>query len=301
MSTVPIAPHPLLSDCHSAALVTADGSVDWLCFPRFDSPSIFGRLLDDAAGHWSIRPAGAYTASRRYLDRTLVLETSFRTQGGTVLVTDALATGAGSRGHALGRGAPHLLIRSVACVGGPVEVEMSYAPRPEYGLLRPLLSQADGGVTARGGAEWLVLSSPVSLTTQRSTATARIPMAAGETLVFALQRSTLEEHSGRVLRGLMFLGSLVEVDELVVRPFRPAARRLVDLGREDGNGSRHGKGRGVQDPDGILPAGTSTRNRWIPFPDEAALAGVLVAKQPRRWSSPWCRETAGGCTTSVPP
>ena len=93
--------------------------MDWLCFPRFDSPSVFGRLLDDAAGHWSIRPAGAYTASRRYLDRTLVLETSFRTQGGTVVVTDALATGAGTRGHALGRGAPHLLIRSVACVGGP--------------------------------------------------------------------------------------------------------------------------------------------------------------------------------------
>jgi alpha,alpha-trehalase len=200
MSTVPIAAHALLSDCHSAALVTADGSVDWLCFPRFDSPSIFGRLLDDAAGHWSIRPARAYTASRRYLDRTLVLETSFRTQGGTVVVTDALATGAGTRGHALGRGAPHLLIRSVACVGGPVEVEMSYAPRPEYGLLRPLLSQADGGVTARGGAEWLVLSSPVPLTTQRSTATARIPMAAGETLVFALQRSTLEEQPARIWR-----------------------------------------------------------------------------------------------------
>jgi len=128
MSTVPIAAHALLSDCHSAALVTADGSVDWLCFPRFDSPSIFGRLLDDAAGHWSIRPAGGYTASRRYLDRTLVLATTFRTQGGTVVVTDTLATGTGTRGHALGSGPPHLLIRSIACVGGPVDVEMSFAP-----------------------------------------------------------------------------------------------------------------------------------------------------------------------------
>ena len=65
MSSTPIAAHALLSDCHSAALVTADGSVDWLCFPRFDSASVFGRLLDERAGHWSIRPAGAYTVTRR--------------------------------------------------------------------------------------------------------------------------------------------------------------------------------------------------------------------------------------------
>src|SRR5690349_5800616 len=120
MSRVPIAAHALVSDCHSAALVTTDGSVDWLCFPRFDSPSVFGRLLDDAAGHWSIRPAGEYTGSRRYVDRTLVLETTFRTGTGTVTVTDALAMGADNLGHELGRGAPHLLIRSVTGVDGEV-------------------------------------------------------------------------------------------------------------------------------------------------------------------------------------
>jgi GH15 family glucan-1,4-alpha-glucosidase len=129
--------------------------VDWLCFPRFDSPSVFGRLLDDEAGHWSIRPAGEYTNSRRYVDRTLVLETAFRTATGALRLTDGLAMGAENRGHALGRGAPHLLIRSLTCVAGDVEVDVSYQPRPEYGLLRPLLSHVDGGVTARGGAEWL--------------------------------------------------------------------------------------------------------------------------------------------------
>ena len=198
MSTVPIAAHALLSDCHSAALTTADGSVDWLCFPRFDSPSIFGRLLDDAAGHFSIRPAGPYTASRRYLDRTLVLQTTFRTGDGTVVVTDALATGAGNDGHALGAGAPHLLIRSVACVRGRADVEVEYAPRPEYGLLRPLLSAVDGGVTARGGAEWLVLSCPAETAVHGSTATARIAMTAGSTVVLALHRSTLEETPARI-------------------------------------------------------------------------------------------------------
>ena len=73
MSDVPIAAHALLSDCHGAALVTMAGSVDWLCWPRFDSPSVFGRLLDDVAGHWSIRPVGEYSTSRRYVDCTLVL------------------------------------------------------------------------------------------------------------------------------------------------------------------------------------------------------------------------------------
>jgi GH15 family glucan-1,4-alpha-glucosidase len=200
MSTVPIAAHALLSDCHSAALTTADGSVDWLCFPRFDSPSVFGRLLDDDGGHWSIRPTGEYTANRRYLDRTLVLETTFRTPEGIVVLTEALAMGAGNYGHSLGRDAPHLLIRSLTCVEGVAEVDVSYAPRPEYGLLRPLLSHVDGGVTARGGAEWLVLSTPIPLVLRDSTATARIPMTAGTTLTFALHRSTLEEQPARIWR-----------------------------------------------------------------------------------------------------
>ena len=198
MSAVPIAAHALLSDCHSAALTTSEGSVDWLCFPRFDSPSVFGRLLDDSAGHWSIRPVGEHTVERRYLDRTLVLETTFHCAGGTVVLTEALATGAGNTGHGLGRDAPHLLIRSITGAGGPVEVDIAYAPRPEYGLLRPLLSRVDGGVTARGGAEWLVLTSPVPLELAGSTATARITLTPGRTYAFALHRSTLEQAPARI-------------------------------------------------------------------------------------------------------
>ena len=87
VSTTPIADYALLSDRHSAALVSRDGSIDWLCFPRFDSPSIFGRLLGDAAGHWAIRATGATEVTRRYLDRTMVLETTFRTPTGTSLVS----------------------------------------------------------------------------------------------------------------------------------------------------------------------------------------------------------------------
>ncbi len=82
MSSTPIADHALLSDCHSAALVSREGSVEWLCFPRFDSPSVFGRLLDDEAGHWSIRPAADFRVTRRYLNKTMVLETTFATAAG---------------------------------------------------------------------------------------------------------------------------------------------------------------------------------------------------------------------------
>src|SRR6516165_8354411 len=106
MSTRAIGDYALLSDRHSAALVSRDGSIDWLCFPRFDSPSIFGRLLGQEAGHWSIRATGATQVTRRYLDRTMVLQSTFRTPTGVVAVTDALAMGDSNRGHQLGKGAP---------------------------------------------------------------------------------------------------------------------------------------------------------------------------------------------------
>ena len=95
MSSEPIASYALLSDCSSAALVSASGSVDWLCFPRFDSPSVFGRLLGREAGFWSIRPVGAHTATRRYLGPTMVLETTFTTATGVVTLTDLMPRGDG--------------------------------------------------------------------------------------------------------------------------------------------------------------------------------------------------------------
>src|SRR5438874_13720725 len=98
----PVADYALLADCNTAALVARDGSIDWLCLPRYDSESVFGRILDPAAGHWSIRPAAAFTSERRYLPGTLVIETTFTTDTGTAKVTDALAFGEGQRHHDLG-------------------------------------------------------------------------------------------------------------------------------------------------------------------------------------------------------
>src|SRR4051812_24230273 len=130
---LPIADYALLSDCHSAALVGRDGSIDWFCLPRFDSPALFARILDPDAGHWQIAPAGDFEAERRYLPGTLMIETTFRTAAGVARVTDALCFKPGQRGHEVGRQAPHELLRLVEGVSGDVELEMTLAPRPEYG------------------------------------------------------------------------------------------------------------------------------------------------------------------------
>ena len=82
----PIADYALLADCSSAALLGRDGSIDWLCMPRYDSPAIFARILDPEAGHWSIRPAGRFTVERRYLPGTLIVETTFATDSGLSLI-----------------------------------------------------------------------------------------------------------------------------------------------------------------------------------------------------------------------
>ncbi|HEY6427653.1 MAG TPA: trehalase-like domain-containing protein, partial [Acidimicrobiales bacterium] len=201
MSTVPIADYALLSDRHSAALVSRHGSIDWLCFPRFDSPAIFGRLLGEEAGHWSIRATGTTEVTRRYLDRTMVLETTLRTPTGSVAIADALAMGRGNRGHELGKGAPHTLLRRATCIEGQVDLSLEYVPRPEYGLVHPLFDVLDGGVTAFGGADVLVLSSPVPLTVDqdRSMVSGQFQLSQGDWAGFALHhRKQAEGGSDRV-------------------------------------------------------------------------------------------------------
>jgi alpha,alpha-trehalase len=197
MSTLPIADYALLSDCHSAALVSRAGSVDWLCFPRFDGPAVFARLLDDDAGHLAVGVPGA-TASRRYLDQTMALETTFRTGGGTAVLHDALAVGRNERGHHLGAGSPGVLLRRLRCTDGEVEVEVEYAPRPEYGLVHPLIEPIEGGLAARGGADRLVLSTPAELRVDGATAGGRLTLRAGDWVCFALHHARTWEPPPRV-------------------------------------------------------------------------------------------------------
>src|SRR3954468_6205375 len=93
----PIADYGLLADCNSSALVDRAGSIDWLCLPRYDSDAVFARLLDPDAGHWSLRPAGEFSAQRRYVPDTLVIETTFTTDSGSVRLRDAMAFAPGRR------------------------------------------------------------------------------------------------------------------------------------------------------------------------------------------------------------
>ena len=152
MDGLPIGDYALLSDCRSAALISRDGSVDWLCFPRFDGPSVFCRLLDPRGGHFAIRPTGDYRTRRRYAEETMVLETTFDTPTGTAVLVDAMAIGPGERGHDLGAGSPGALLRRLVCVDGTIDAEIVFAPRPNYGMVEPALEAVEGGLLARFGS-----------------------------------------------------------------------------------------------------------------------------------------------------
>jgi alpha,alpha-trehalase len=193
MKSQPIADYALISDCRSAALVSRNGSVDWLCPGRFDRPSIFARLLDEAAGHWSVGPDGDAEISRRYLEGTMVLETTFRTATGTLVLTDAMAVGPDEYGHELGQGSPGVLLRRASCLTGTVDLRLEFVPRPEYGLVHPLLVRIDGGVLAKGGADVLLLGCEAPLEVDRTMAHATVSLSAGESLRFALVHQTSSE------------------------------------------------------------------------------------------------------------
>src|SRR5215208_6343702 len=182
----PVANYGLLADCNSAALADRDGSIDWLCLPRYDSDAIFGRLLDPDAGHWSIRPTSKCTAERRYLPGTLVIETIFRTEAGQVRLTDAMAFAEGQRGHDLGYDAPHELLRSVEGLSGEVELELELAPRPQYGLIKPLVRLEEGGARTFGAGRVSVRSA-VPLEVADSTMRATFSVGEGDQIGFSMR------------------------------------------------------------------------------------------------------------------
>jgi alpha,alpha-trehalase len=193
VSSKPIGDYGLLADCNSAALVDRAGSIDWLCMPRYDSPTIFARLLDPDAGHWSIEPTAPHEVERRYLDGSLVIETTFTTGAGVVRLTDAMAFADGQRLHELGLDAPHEVLRLVEGVSGAVDLEMELAPRPEYGLVRPLCRRTETGGRTFGGPNQIVVNAAVPVDLDEATMRATFAVADGDAIGFALRWAAVED------------------------------------------------------------------------------------------------------------
>jgi GH15 family glucan-1,4-alpha-glucosidase len=171
--------HGFLADGRSAALLDRTGSVNWWCPARFDAPSIFGRLLDDSGGHWSIQPDDEFACERAYLDDTLVLRTVFTTRNGSVAVTDALALEPGARGHDIGRRAPRAMARIVQGLSGEVPMRVHYRPRFEYGLVTPYLVERQGCLEATAGSDRLMMNSSVRMVCGEGEASAEFSIPAG--------------------------------------------------------------------------------------------------------------------------
>ena len=180
--------YAFLSDCQTAALVDATGSVVWWPGESFDGPSVFSRLLDEDAGHFDVRPVGGLSSIRRYLPGTLVLETVHSTGEATLVVQDCLAFSPGARGHEIGMESPHALVRVAEARDGEVEVDVEIVPRPEYGLAVPHLTRQDGLIVSLGGPERLFLSGGTDLEVSGGRAHGRLRLRAGEKLALALHR-----------------------------------------------------------------------------------------------------------------
>ena len=171
----PIADYAFLSDCHTGALIAPDGAVDWLCVPRFDSPSVFGSLLDRQAGSFRFGPFGFNVPTQiAYEPGTNVLVTTWKTPSGWLVVRDALTLGT-RQGDDLvtphtrppaDDDADHMLVRTAVCLDGQVELELVCEPIFDYGQVPATWSLGDGndGVAdATGGDQMFRLRTDLSL------------------------------------------------------------------------------------------------------------------------------------------
>lgn len=187
---VRIEDYALLGDTHAAALVSRAGSIDWLCLPRFDSPACFAAVLDpEVGGHWRIAPAGEdIEITRRYRDSSMVLETTFATTEGKATVIDCLPLEEASDPRDPRAVYPqHMIVRMVRCDAGTVPMVMEYAPRFDYGHIRPWLKKLDnGGIEAIGGPQALELQADVELDVDDGTVKAKFEVSQGDCVAFVV-------------------------------------------------------------------------------------------------------------------
>ena len=176
----------IIGDCRSAALVSREGSIDWLCWPRFDSPSIFGALLDRQAGRWRIGPIAPFMTERRYVNETNVLETKFRTETGSLLLIDVMPVASETDKKDL-LVPEHEILRLVQCERGEIDVEIVFEPRPRYAEGAVRMRDAGAlGIRVETDYGLLTLRSGIPLSVVDDKAYTRVRLGAGETLDFCL-------------------------------------------------------------------------------------------------------------------
>ena len=194
----PIAEYAFLSNCHTGALVAPDGAIDWLCVPSFDAPSVFGSLLDREAGFFRFAPFDInHPAARHYDPGTNVLITTWKTPSGWVVVRDALTMGPREGDDTItphtrppaDDDADHLLVRTVECLEGSVEIELVCEPIFDYGRAPAEWSLVDGSrhaADAKGADQGVRLQSDLALGIEGSRVRARHTLEAGDRAYCAL-------------------------------------------------------------------------------------------------------------------
>lgn len=170
--------YAMIGDCETAALVGANGSIDWFCVPRFDSPSCFAALLGNADhGRWLLAPTGgARRVTRQYRDGTLILETEFDTDQGSVRLIDFMPLRTESVD----------IVRIVEGIRGQVEMSMDLVIRFDYGSVIPWVRQVSGGILAVAGPDALLLRAPVPLHGENFHTVSKFTVSAGQRVPFVL-------------------------------------------------------------------------------------------------------------------
>jgi GH15 family glucan-1,4-alpha-glucosidase len=195
----PIADYAFLSNCHTGALVAPDGSIGWLCVPRFDSPSVFGTLLDRQAGYFRFAPFGInHPTARAYEPGTNVLVTTWKTPSGWVVVRDALTMGPREHEDEItphtrppaDDDGDHLLVRTVSCLEGSVEIELVCEPVFDYGRTPAEWTLVEGSsrhtADATGAGQTIRLQTDLALGVEGNRVRARHVLSAGDECYCAL-------------------------------------------------------------------------------------------------------------------
>lgn len=198
----PIGDYGLISDMHSCALVSKAGSIDWCCFPRFDSAAVFSRILDwPKAGHFQVAPRGVRSVRRRYLPGTNVLETTFETDTGVAKLIDFMPIHPHSRPEEpLEVGCRQQVARILECVSGNVHFMLECRPRFDYGTIVPhaVLNGPNTGF-AHGGADALSLNCTVPLREANASFQSEGLLRAGEKLCAAVTYQPRMSHAVQAL------------------------------------------------------------------------------------------------------